>query len=216
MLTDMLRRLTDAYSRDPNSNLGRLLGIAAGELEDLREAIQTTRSYRDLDLAQGVTLDRIGRNVAQYRGMASDYVYRVLIRSKIARNLSDGSVNTLIRVLAVTLDIEPGQIRITERWPAEPAAIQVDVPPGSLLAIGFSLTQFGRLVNRIVAAGVRADVLQEGTFVFSSVYAPTSPEDAEFDDEAGFNDLDEFGEPLNIGGQLGAVYDPDDDPDLPV
>lgn len=216
MLNDMIRRLTEAYSSDPDSNLGKLLSIAAGELEDMRGAIETTRLYRDIDQAEGVSLDRIGLNVQQYRGQATDPIYRVLIKSKIARNLSDGSVNTLIRVLATTLAIEPHQVRIIELWPVEPAAIQVDVPASSLLSIGFSLTQFGRWVNRLVAAGVRAAVLLEGTFSFSSIAAPTYPGEAEYDDEAGFNDLDEFGEPFDIGGALGTTYDPAEDPDLPV
>jgi len=68
ILANMLKRLTDNYRKDPQSNVGKLLGIVAGELEEAREALETTENYRDIDQATGVTLDRIGYNFLQYRG----------------------------------------------------------------------------------------------------------------------------------------------------
>ena len=202
-LQKMLRRITDNYSKDPDSNVGKLLNIAATEIEDLEETANKIRLWRDIDEAEGETLDRIGYNVQQWRGQANDDIYRILIKSKVARNRSDGSVNTIIEVLAITLDTEEENIVVQELWETEPAAIQVDVPTALLNEIGFSFTQFGRLVNRIVAAGVRANVLLQGTFEFS--------ETLESDSEAGFSDTNQ-----EVGGYLGAVYDPADDPDLPI
>ena len=202
-LQKMLRRITDNYSKDPDSNVGKLLNIAATEIEDLEETANKIRLWRDIDEAEGETLDRIGYNVQQWRGQADDGIYRILIKSKVARNRSDGSVNTIIEVLAITLDTEEENIVVQELWETEPAAIQVDVPTALLNDIGFSFTQFGRLVNRIVAAGVRANVLLQGTFEFS--------ETLESDSEAGFSDTNQ-----EVGGYLGAVYDPADDPDLPI
>ena len=209
-LQKMLRRLTDNYSKDPDSNVGKLLNIAATEIEGLEETTDKIRLWRDIDHAEGETLDRIGYNVQQWRGQATDPIYRILIKSKIARNLSDGSVNTIIEVLAITLDVEYDQIQVRELWDdtvdPEPAAIFVDVPAEPLNEIGFSITQFGRLVNRIVAAGVRASVLFQGTFQFSS-----SIDSSETDTDTGFADLAQ-----TQGGQLGEIYDPEDDPDLPI
>ena len=202
-LQKMLRRITENYSKDPDSNVGKLLNIAATEIEDLEETANKIRLWRDIDEAEGETLDRIGYNVQQWRGQADDGIYRILIKSKVARNRSDGSVNTIIEVLAITLDTEEENIVVQELWETEPAAIQVDVPTALLNEIGFSFTQFGRLVNRIVAAGVRANVLLQGTFELS--------ETLESDSEAGFSDTNQ-----EVGGYLGAVYDPADDPDLPI
>jgi hypothetical protein len=209
ILNDMIRRLTDNYKKDSESNIGKLLNIVASELEDTKEAINKTGLYRDIDQAAGATLDRIGLNVQQFRGQATDPVYRILIKSKISRNLSDGSINTLIRVLSITLDINPNQIQVRELWQdatPEPAALFLNVPSESLNAVGFSLIQFGRLVNRIVAAGVKANVLLQGTFSFSSI-----EKESEFDEDKGFTDLDQI-----VGGYLGTVYDPANDPDLPL
>jgi len=209
-LQKMLRRLTDNYNKDPDSNVGKLLNIAATEIEDLEETTDKIRLWRDIDHAEGETLDRIGYNVQQWRGPATDPVYRILIKSRIARNLSDGSVNSIIETLAITLDTSIEKVRISELWENEPAAIHVDVPTEALNEVGFSLVQFGRLVNRIVAAGVRASVLLPGTFQFSSEY-----DSVNIDNEKGFNELVE-GEPSDVGGFFGGVYDPADDPDLPM
>ena len=210
----MLERLTDAYNKKPDGNLGKMLSIVASELSQLQSTLNTVETYRDIDQAEGNTLDRIGQNVQQFRGQAEDPVYRILIKSKIARNLSDGSVNTLIDTLTITLNTDPENVEVDELYnhPSnpEPAAVFVSVPAERLNEVGLSLSQFGRLTNRIVAAGVRAEVLFEGTFQFSSSY-----DSVNIDNEKGFNELIE-GEPGDVGGFLGAIYDPADDPDLPM
>lgn len=209
IITNMLKRLTDNYRKDPDSNVGKLLNIAAGELDEIKTSIEKINQWRGIDEAEGNTLDRIGTNFQQPRGQAPDTVYRILIKSKIARNLSDGSINTLIQTLAITLDTEPEGIQINELWDdvsPEPAAIFISVPYDALNVVGMTLNQFGRLCNRIVAAGVRADVLVEGTFAFASVI-----DESETDSEAGFSNLEQ-----TTGGYLGAAYDPVYDPDLPL
>lgn len=142
-------------------------------------------------------------------GAATDPVYRILIKSKVARNLSTGDINTLSSILSITLDTQPQEISIQELHSsadAEPAAIFVSVPTQRLNEVGISITQFGRLCNRIVAAGVRAQVLFQGTFQLSSQVAAV-----ELDPDKGLADLDQ-----TTGGTLGAVYDPAYDPDLPI
>lgn len=205
----MLRRLTDAYAKDPDSNVGRLLAIAATEIDQLRVTIERVGEWHDIDNAEGATLDRIGYDIQQWRGQATDPVYRILIRSKIARNLSDGSINVMIRVLAVTLNTDEAEITVRPLWAdvdPEPAAVFVSVPAQLLNAVGLSLAQFGRICNKIVAAGVRAHVLFQGTFQLSS-----QVDAVELDSEKGLADLEQ-----TIGGTLGAVYDPEYDPDLPL
>lgn len=208
-LDRMLQRLTDAYNKDSNSNVGKLLAIASAEVDQLRGTAERVGAWHDIDHAEGSTLDRIGYDVQQYRGQATDPVYRILIKSKIARNLSDGSTNTLIRVLAITLDTDVSGVIVRPLWgdaEPEPAAVFVSVPAQRLNEVGLSFTQFGRLVNKIVAAAVRAQVLFQGTFQLSSQVA-----ESEFDPGRGLADLEQ-----TFGGTLGAVYDPAHDPDLPL
>ncbi|ABR46665.1 conserved hypothetical protein [Alkaliphilus metalliredigens QYMF] len=208
-MLNLLQRLTDNYRKDSSINIGKLLNVVVGELEEVKDSLETTEKYRDIDQAIGATLDKIGVNVQQFRGVAPDEVYRILLKSKIARNLSKGDINTIIRVLAITLNTEQKNIYIQELYRTldnEPAAIFVSVPAALLNSVGFSVNQFGRLVNRIVAAGVRANVLFTGTFAFSSL-----ENESEFDIDVGFADTDQ-----TSGGMLGEYYDPVDDTNLPL
>ncbi|WP_284641178.1 hypothetical protein [Paenibacillus silviterrae] len=209
---DVLRRLTDVFSKNPNSNIGKLLTIMADQIRELTETQNRIRDWRDIDQAQGTTLDRIGQNVGQPRGVATDEVYRILIKSKIARNLSTGDINTIIRVVSTALDCDPSEIEIKETFEdpvsPEPAGISViSVPLQRINEIGLSPVQFSKIIQRTVAAGVRVRVIElEGTFSFSSV-----PDQSESDDSTGFGDL-----AGSIGGYLGAAYSPADEKDLPI
>ena len=210
ILESMLRRLTSNYARNPDSNIGKLCKIAADEIAELEGALDTVREWRDLNNAEGAALDRIGYNVQQWRGVADDGVYRILIKTKIARNLSDGSIDTVKSVIAMALGIDPSEVELTELYNApvdpEPAALHLAFPATTLLEAGFSLVQFGRLVNRIIAAGVRAYVLLEGTFQFSDAY-----DAVETDADTGFADLGQ-----TVGGYFGSIYDPAEDVELPI
>ncbi|PAD73662.1 hypothetical protein [Paenibacillus campinasensis] len=210
-LKDMMRRFADAYNKDPQSNLGKLIGILYGQLRQVNDTLERVRDWRSIDEAQGTTLDRIGENIVQTRGASTDEVYRVLLKSKIARNLSKTDVNTIIQVLSLALDCPYSDIRIVPKFndPAEPepAAISlIKVPTKRLNEVGMSPLQFGQIIQKTVAAGVRvAQIELTGTFQFSSQYdqLETGP--------TGFAD-----EEMTTGGTLGEVYVPGDDYPLPI
>ena len=211
ILNDMLKRLTDNYNKEPNSKIGKLFNIVASELEDLKLSINRTGSWRDIDEAEGKTLDNIGLNVQQFRGQATDEIYRILLKSKIARNLSDGSINTIIQVLAVTLSTDPSEIVIEEKYAdaldPEPAAIKlIGLPIARINEAGMSPQTFIRIVDRIVAAGVRVDTIElSGTFELSSTT------NIEVDNDTGLAD-----ELMTIGGTLGEVYSPGEEIEYPI
>ncbi|OMF28296.1 hypothetical protein [Paenibacillus sp. FSL H8-0259] len=210
-LKDMLRRFADTYNKSPNSNLGKLIGILHGELAALDDTFTHIREWRSIDNAQGTTLDRIGTNVVQPRGAATDEVYRVLLKSKIARNLSKTDINTIITVLAIALDCDYSDIKIQEKYSdplePEPAAINlIRVPVRRLNEVGMSPLQFARIIQKTVAAGVRvAQIELAGTFALSSQYAvlETSP--------LGLGNPE-----MTTGGELGEVYVPGNDYPLPI
>ena len=62
LLLNILDKLPGAYSKDPDSNIGRLFQLFAAALSGVEEALQTVALWRDLDSARGATLDRIGAN----------------------------------------------------------------------------------------------------------------------------------------------------------
>jgi hypothetical protein len=208
---DIIRRLMDVFTKDPESNLGKLLNIMTEQLSALNDTQDRIRAWRDIDQAQGTTLDKTGTVVNQPRGVATDEVYRILIKSKIARNLSTGDINTIIQVLSTALNTSPSDIQIKEMWndpyAPEPAAISVIKIPISIVnQVGISPTQFARIVQKTVAAGVRVGAIElSGTFQFASGNT------VESDGNSGFANVSG-----STGGTLGFVYSPGEDNDLPI
>lgn len=207
----IISKLTDVLTKNPSSNIGKLLAILADQLRQLEETHDRIRAWRDIDEAKGTTLDKIGTIVNQPRGVATDEVYRILIKSKIARNLSTGDINTIIQVLSVALNTDPSEIQIKEAWSdpvePEPAALSViQLPLESINKSGLSPRQFARMVQKTVLAGVRVREIElAGTFQFAS------GTETEVDDKSGFANLEG-----TVGGTLGYAYTPADDPDLPI
>lgn len=210
-MKDMLSRFADVFNKNPNSNIGKLIGILYGQMDELNTSLEKVRDWRDIDKAQGTTLDRIGQNVIQPRGAATDEVYRVLLKSKIARNLSKTDINTIIRVLALALNCDYADIRIQEKFNAtidpEPAALSlIRVPIKRLNEVGMSPRQFAQIIQKTVAAGVKvAQVELAGTFKLATVYDQLN------NDPFGLGNIE-----MTLGGGLGEVYVPGNDYGLPI
>jgi hypothetical protein len=205
VLTKFVDRLTDTYNKNPESNVYKLMSIAANLIQGNEDTLNRIGDWRDVDQAEGKALDMLGQNVRQNRGQAPDEVYRILIKSKIKRNLSNGSINTLIDFLSFILQVPKTSIKVNELWAVgQPADLKIDVPLDSINGTGLSRKQFGTLVNLVTVAGVNAEVLFEGTFSFSSVYDASQTNATGFADDAG-----------TTGGTLGDSFDPAVDFELP-
>ncbi|MCJ8015217.1 hypothetical protein MUG84_26470 [Paenibacillus sp. KQZ6P-2] len=210
-MKDMLGRFMDFFNKDPNSNIGKLIGILYGQLQEVGDTLETVREWRNIDKAKGTTLDMIGHNIIQPRGAATDEVYRVLLKSKIARNLSQTDINTIIRVLALALNCDYSDIRIQPKFndpvDPEPAALSlIRVPIKRLNEVGMSPMQFGQIIQKTVAAGVRvAQIELAGTFQLASKYGELET------GATGLADPD-----MTTGGTLGEVYVPGHDYTLPI
>jgi hypothetical protein len=209
VIKDWLSKLTDNYKKDPNSSIGKLISIVDDEIEELKSTFQKIEDWRNINNAEGTTLDLAGENVGQPRGKATDEIYRVMIRGKEALNLSDGTINKIIEVLSATLDCDPSDISVfsmKEIGEDEPAALVVKKAPlDALNRIGMSPGQFVQIVENATAAGVHvASVNLEGTFSFAS---GTNIETGEF----GFADINAM-----TGGTLSGVFTSGNDYKLPI
>ncbi|MEK3824421.1 hypothetical protein [Paenibacillus sp. FSL K6-1558] len=209
--TDLIRKLTDVYAKNPNSNIGKLLRIISESISEVKEGFEKIERWRDIDEAKGTTLDQIGANVGQKRGAASDDVYRILIKSKIARNLSKGDVNTIIRVIALAVGADYSDIKITAKFndplEPEPAAISLmRLPLDKLAASGIELNQFVQIIQKTVGAGISVQSVElQGTFEFGGLPETVDP-------ATGFGDVNDE----SVGGTLGAVYQAGTNTDLPI
>lgn len=209
MIKDWISRLTDQYLKNENTNIGKLFFIVDNEMEQLKTVLKTIEDWRSLNNAKGSTLDLIGSNINQSRGRASDEIYRIMIRGKEALNQSDGTMNSIIRVLSQAVDCDPSDINIyslKEQGMDEPAAIIITKAPiDALNRVGMSPAQFVQLAQRSVLAGVRVDSANfEGTLEFGTTSMET-------DAEKGFSNIEG-----TTGGFFGSVAVLDDDSELPI
>lgn len=205
-----LKLLPDMFKKNNHSTISKLLSIVEEQTDFLKEVFNQIAEWRDIEKATGYTLDQLGANVGQYRGKSSDDVYRVLIRGKVARNCSDGTINNMLHALATSLNCPPSEIKIVSANETEDekevAAIIIKKAPLSYLnQSGLSVSQFLQIAESISSGGVRmAYVNLEGTFSFASSVEIEESED-------GFSDILE-----TTGGTLGGVFMPENDYELPL
>jgi len=205
----IINGFTDAYQKGKNSNNYKLVNIIAPEFDELRGVIEHMKLYLDFDEATGKTLDKLAKNVNQLRGRVNDIILRTLIRTKIASDMSDGTINTVMKVIGFIISDNEGQVRIEELYndsgTPEPAAFRVVAPMENVVMSGITLNQFIQILNAIKAAGVRISADLKGTFIFG-----TEEEYGQFYD-TGFADNDQ-----TMGGTLGMLYDPSNEDPLPI
>ncbi|MCE5168961.1 hypothetical protein LQV63_06520 [Paenibacillus profundus] len=209
-LNDVMAMLPDVIAKE-GSRFAILVDVWLQQINEIGATVQRMSAWKSIEQAEGATLDMIGGNLGQPRGQATDEVYRLLLRSKLARMNASGNLDSVIEVLALALNAEPGEFRLSERYNdpvnPEPAAIHVnEVPYEKLSGMGLSPSQFVSLVERLVAAGVRVGQVElTGTFALSSVY------DSLERDEHGLAD-----EAMTVGGTLGDMYVPGNDYAIPI
>ena len=202
----MIKRFfTSNYDKRPTSNVSKVISIISDELTELIDLYTRIEDYNDVDKAEGVALDTIGANIGQYRGEVRDEVYRALIKTKILRNRSDGTLNDIVEVLSLALDVEPSDIIMREdEQSALPNINVLTVPIDALNRRGMTASQLGQLVNSMVVAGVKMKgIVYGGTFEYT--------DELENDVSLGYSDVN-----MNNGGALGDVYAPSDEDRFPI
>lgn len=197
--------LTSNYNKSPLSNVSKVSKIISDELEELKILYNTIETYNDVDIAEGKALDDIGSNIKQFRGEVRDEIYRALIKSKIARNKADGTLNNLLDVLSLALEVDKSTIKLKEGLNPLFASIEIlEVPVDVLSQIGMSVSQLGRIINTMIAAGIRLEsVVFEGTFAYV--------DELTTDIDLGYSDVN-----MTRGGTLGDIYQPAKDDNFPL
>lgn len=207
--TEMIRKLTDVFSKNIDSNVGKLILLFSEKIEEAENTFYKIESWRDINQAEGATLDLMGKDRSQQRGQVTDEIMRILIKARIARNSSDGTINSIIEALSLSLNASPYTIKIKALWnEGKPATLMIeDIPLTALNRAGMSITQFGAIAQEVTAAGVRiTSVNLTGTFALSS-----KANELETSLEFGLAPLDQ-----STGGILGAAFDPNQNIELPL
>lgn len=157
LLLRMLSCLTGAYTKDPDSNIGRLFRLFAEALWGVEDSLRLIDAWRDVNQAKGLTLDRIGQNFGVARDNATDAFYRLMIKVKVTGLLSGGDVDTVINAASVLFDIDPAQVEAVELIPAK---LRVILDEDNIAQEYLDhKDSSARIVKRLMAAGVGKDVV---------------------------------------------------------
>lgn len=102
-LNFMMDKLPDNMNKNEQSNVRKVLRIAADRFDESSNTIDKMKKWRDIDNSKGVTLDLIGKDSGQPRDNMNDEQYREKIKSKTRANLSIGDIETLNDVCGAML-----------------------------------------------------------------------------------------------------------------
>lgn len=164
---------TDHFRKDEESNTYKLMQLFSDELQLLEETNNRIIEWRSIDKAEGKALDLIGQNVVQSRGTATDEVYRIMLKTKIARNLADGTLNGLITAIAYVLQVDKKEIKVTEMWDLlnQPACIAVEaIPLDKINDAGLTANEFEDILRSLVSAGVKLLLMSSGGDEYLKMY----------------------------------------------
>lgn len=195
-----IRKLTDVFIKKEDSNVGKLVLILSEKIDQLTDVFTKVEQWRDINLAEGKTLDLIGENIGQNRGQFSDELYRVLIKARIARNTSDGTFDSVINALARSINADPSKVRIRALYDeGKPASIVIEgIPVTELNLVGMAASHFGFMAQQVVASGIKIESIDlTGTFAYSSSLSIVEK------DANGFANNEQ-----TTGGTLGGTFEP--------
>ena len=204
--SEYVKNLPDTYKKTENSNNYKILNTVQGVARQLKNDTLDIFNSLDIEQATGKTLDLYGDMLGQARGFATDEQYRVMIKSKITRNLMSGDLNSIIHAASLMFGCELKQIEIIET--DDPATIKVTELPYEIINYtGLSVDQTLQLLVGLIPVGITIESAEiKGTFEFGDA-------DTEYDETKGFA-LSE--QDQSIGGFLGEVYSSNSERPLPI
>lgn len=202
---NLVKNLPDAFKKTTDSNNYKILEIERISCETLRERLRDIEEILNIDNAKGKTLDLYGERVKQYRGIATDDKYILMIKAKIMRNLTNGTYESIVNALCTTFNCEPSQVYITDG--DEPCTINISALPLEVInRAGLTTAQTTAIIKAMLPVGVSVtSFLYEGTFEFSNI-------ENEYDESKGFSDV----EGGTIGGYFGVTQGDEQDIILPI
>lgn len=145
----LLKRLPSHFKRTQDSNNYKTLSLVAKFIEDNEQLYETIQKFWDVDKAEGIGLDRLGKDEGISRGSYDDETYRKMIKVQYIVNMSEAENESLNAIL--TAYMGDGFVGIEEGWDSflrEPASMIINVSKDAE-EIPYNL------MKRVKGAGVR-------------------------------------------------------------
>lgn len=173
-LTDMLNEYPAALNNAADSNNAKLLSILADDMVSLQELVDQINLWRDISNAKGGWLDKIGADWGVARNGFDDDFYRFMIRTKQLQRQTDGTYNSIIKLVAESLGASYSEINVIP-VKEEPNAIEITNIPAEYIDSQRKETMVLDRIRNSVVAGVRVANVQFQTVFKSNLYLATYP-----------------------------------------
>lgn len=168
-LEDLLNELPVSLAYEEDSNNAKLLSLYSDGMEDTLVTLQKMDEWHSIDTAEGEALDMIGNDRGVTRNGYDDEFYRFLIKSKQLQRQTDGTYNSLIKLIAESLGAKYSEINV---GPVnnEPNAIQVTNVPATYIDSQRKEKLVLDQIRSSVAAGIRVAGIGFQKAVKSTLY----------------------------------------------
>lgn len=130
-LDTLLNELPTGMAYDKDSSDAKLLSLFADDLVAMQQLLTKIDDWRDIDNAQGVALDMVGADWQVPRNGNDDDFYRFLIKTKRLQRMTDGTYDSLIRLVSESLGAKYSEINVKET--DEPNSIEVTNIPAAYI-----------------------------------------------------------------------------------
>lgn len=182
---DALDRLLQQY-KGKTFIEGMITALFTNQTQEEEDALRDFYDRLDIDSQEGTQLDNIGDLVGQARLGFDDATYRILLRARIGRNVSEGGIERVIT--SWKLLTGASIVQLLENYPAE-IELYSDVPISiDLLVIALEL------MNETIVAGVSLGAV--------GVYTPGASFGFDGNDDAlGFGDATD----TSLGGSFSYI-----------
>lgn len=168
-LEDLLNELPVSLAYEEDSNNAKLLSLYSDGMEDTLVTLQKMDEWHSIDTAEGEALDMIGNDRGVARNGYDDEFYRFLIKSKQLQRQTDGTYNSLIKLIAESLGAKYSEINV-DPVDDEPNAIQVTNVPATYIDSQRKEKLVLDQIRSSVAAGIRVAMVQFRTTVKTNLY----------------------------------------------
>lgn len=230
---DNVKRLPDAYFKGKDGNNYKLLHLNELAVDVFSKDLTDVLNCLDIMQATGKTLDLYGGSVDQKRGVLNDTQYRLMILTKIGKNICQGDYNSVVELLTQMFHCDKGDIILRDS--SEPCRVVVEkLPLEVLINAGFSSEQAITMIELLLPVCVKlSDANFEGTFEFGNIVRSSTYENfstftyqkletktysqmeetysQEYDENKGFGNIEQ-----TIGGYFGLILDDTNAFNLPL
>ncbi|GAA3610890.1 hypothetical protein GCM10022296_13260 [Secundilactobacillus similis DSM 23365 = JCM 2765] len=185
-LDDLLNELPISLAYEEGTKNAKLLSLYADGMVDTLKLIQKIDDWRNIDNAEGVALDMIGNDRGVYRNGADDAFYRFEIKTKQLQRMTDGTYDSLIKLVCDALDADYDEVNVRPMYEStgEPDAIEITNIPGHYIDDERKEQLLFDRLQESLAAGIRLANVEFVKEVTGSLYmtgfAQTSTHDVAY------------------------------------